>query len=142
MLIANCQINAVTAESYTLSVLDISLTPQHPTRLTSFWTLLRWTWYWNLVPQAALGSSSHCCWTRALLDALGVHASRWDFTTPCPWPHIFYIIGVTHKLVWMLSQSQRTSPGLTGLKSSSNSVLPSACITRPTTDFRPPINLS
>ena len=49
---------------------------------------------------------------------------------------MFYSTSVTSELVRMLSQSQRTFPGLPGLKPSSNSVLPEAWITRPTTDLR------
>ena len=68
-------------------------------------------------------------WT--LLDALGAHASRWDFSTPHPKPHMFYSTDVTNELVRTLSQSQRTSQRLPGHKPSSNSVLPVAWITDP-----------
>ena len=36
MPILNCQVTDVAAESFRLTVLNVSLTPQHPTRLTSF----------------------------------------------------------------------------------------------------------
>ena len=59
-----------------------------------------------------------------------------EFSHISPMSHMFYSKGVTNELVRMLSQSQRTSLGLPGLKPSSNSVLPRAWITRPTTDLR------
>ena len=71
---------------------------------------------------------------RAILDALGADTSRWDFLPPRQWPRFFYSIGVTNELVRMLSQSQKISPGLPGLKPSLNSVLPVDWITTPATD--------
>ena len=65
---------------------------------------------------------------QTLLDALGALASRWDFPTPRPWPHMFYSTSVTNELVPTLSKSQRTS---------SNSILPVAWVTRLATDLRP-----
>ena len=50
---------------------------------------------------------------------------------------MFYSTGVTNELVRTLGLSDKTPPGLPGLKPSSNSVLPVAWITRPTTDLRP-----
>ena len=47
---------------------------------------------------------------------------------------MFYSRGVTNELIRTLSQSQRISQGLPGLKPSSNFVLPAALITRPTTN--------
>ena len=63
-------------------------------------------------------------------------ANRWDFPTPHPWPHKFYSTSVTNELVRTLGLSDKTPPGLPGLKPSSNSVLPVAWITRPATDLR------
>merc|ERR1712050_664096 len=72
-----------------------------------------------------------------LLDAgTSTPANRWDFPTPCTQPHMCYSTGVTNELVRMLGLSDKTPPGLPGLKPSSNSVLPVAWITRPTTDLR------
>ena len=50
---------------------------------------------------------------------------------------MYYSTGVTNELVRMLGLSDKTPPGLPGLKPSSNSVLPVAWITRPATDLRP-----
>ena len=47
-----------------------------------------------------------------------------------------YSTGVTNELVRTLGLSDKTPPGLPGLKPSSNSVLPVAWITRPATDLR------
>ena len=63
-------------------------------------------------------------------------ANRWDFPTPRTQPHMFYSTGVTNELVRTLGLSDKTPPGLPGLKPSSNSVLPIAWITRPATDLR------
>ena len=63
-------------------------------------------------------------------------ASRWDFPTPHSQPHKFYSTSVTNELVRTLGLSDKTPPGLPGLKPSSNSVLPVAWITRPATDLR------
>ena len=49
---------------------------------------------------------------------------------------MFYSTGVTNELVRTLGLSDKTPPGLPGLKPSSNSVLPVAWITRPATDIR------
>ena len=54
-------------------------------------------------PSCTLGSWFHYCWTQALLDALGSLSSRWEFSTPRPWPHMFYSKGVTNQLVQTLS---------------------------------------
>ena len=58
------------------------------------------------------------------------------FPTPRTQPHMFYSTGVTNELVRTLGLSDKTPPGLPGLKPSSNSVLPVAWITRPATDLR------
>ena len=63
-------------------------------------------------------------------------ASRWDFPIPHSRPQIFYSTSVINELVQMLGLSDKASPGLSGLKPSSNSVLPVAWITRPMTDLR------
>ena len=39
---------------------------------------------WNLVRRAALGSWSHYCWTRALLDALGYPRQQMGFSHTSP----------------------------------------------------------
>ena len=62
-------------------------------------------------------------------------ANRWDFPTPRTQPHMCYSTGVTNELVRTLGLSDKTPPGLPGLKPSSNSVLPVAWITRPATDL-------
>ena len=49
---------------------------------------------------------------------------------------MIYSTGVTNELVQTLGLSDKTPPGLPGLKPSSNSVLPVAWITRPATDLR------
>ena len=49
---------------------------------------------------------------------------------------MFYSTGVTNELVRTLGLSDKTPPGLPGLKPSSNSVLPVAWITRPATDLK------
>jgi len=53
---------------------------------------------------------------------------------------MFYSTNVTNELVQTLGLSDKTPPGLPGLKPSSNSVLPVAWITRPATDLRLPAN--
>ena len=73
---------------------------------------------------------------RALLDALGAHESRWDFSTSHPWPPKFYSTSVADELVQTLSQFQGTSQGLPILKPFSNFVLSVTWITRPATDLR------
>ena len=54
---------------------------------------------------------------------------------------MFYSTGVTNELVRTLGLSDKTPPGLPGLKPSSNSVLPVAWITRPVMDLRQVIYL-
>ena len=60
----------------------------------------------------------------------------------CIFPHLtqghksFYSTNVTNELVRTLGLSDKTPPGLPGLKPSSSSVLPVAWITRPATDLR------
>ena len=71
-----------------------------------------------------------------LLDKMEPNKQPWDFPMPNPWPHMFYSTGVTNELVRTLGLSDKTPPGLPGLKPSSNSFLPVAWIKRPATDFR------
>ena len=55
---------------------------------------------------------------------------------------MFYSTGVTNELVRTLGLSDKTPPGLPGLKPSSNSILPVAWITRPATDLRQGLSIS
>ena len=72
-----------------------------------------------------------------LQTGTGLHlcpAGPWHFTSlginahVCrnPRQHNFYSTGVTHRFFWTLMQSQRTSPGILGVKPSSNFDLPIA----------------
>ena len=73
-----------------------------------------------------------------LLDTGTSNCTRFPLPTDGIFPHLTHDnTGVTNELVRTLGQSDKTPPGLPGLKPSSNSVFPVAWITRPTTDLRP-----
>ena len=91
---------------------------------------------WNLVRRAALGSWSHYCWTRALLDALGYPRQQMGFSHTSPMATQV----LQHKCdQWVSADAgivRQDSPGLPGLKPSSNSVPLVAWITRSAMDLR------
>ena len=75
-----------------------------------------------------------------LLDAGTSRCTRLPPPADGIFPHLTHghtsFTGVTNELVQTLGLSDKTSPGLPGLKPSSNSVLPVAWITRPATDLK------
>ena len=126
-------ITAVTAESFTALVLDVFLTPLHGLKNQHVMrdTALDFgppSGTGKLIPLLLDAGTSRC--TRLPPPTDGI------FPTPHPRPHKFYSTSVTNELVRTLGLSDKTPPGLPGLKPSSNSVLPVAWITRPATDLR------
>ena len=103
-------------ESFRQPALDAFLTPKYARKINQLYAILQRTNLWNLVFLKA--PESNPSWTQGkILIFTGIIAHLIQGHT---W--------VTKRLVPMLSQSQKTSKGLSGLKLSSNFTLPVAWI--------------
>ena len=125
-----CQITAVTAELFAAPVLDVFLTPLHGLKSQHVMrdTALEFgppSGTGKLIPLLLDTGTSSCTRLPPTTDGILPHLA-----------HMCYSTGVTNELMRMLGLSDKTPPGLPGLKPSSNSVLPVAWITRPATDLR------